>query len=246
MTNHLRSPPVIEAIVDFIFESNMNKSLAGHIASHCVATSERREPFHNYKIDLQKVDKDANTLPKVEKADGGGVRYFYESGKYVITTKSNGITFGRLKPYSDFPSFKSWIENKANAFGFNNLSEPKISRIGVRYINSFIIPVSGKYAKDYLFDIPPVPHGLIQEPVDFVSRVTVPISDLEATCILTQTLAPASDGKSSQVTIDIDVFKLFKQSVGYSTTWSQIEALKAQLNSVFFRTVTKRTLDIFL
>lgn len=246
MQNHLRNPPVVEAIVDFIFDSSTDPNSIKHAALQCARGSERKEDVHNYKIDLPKNNFDKNSVPKVEKVDIGVVRYFYESGKYVITTKENGITFGRLKPYSDFVSFKEWIQRKAVDLNFLALNEPKISRIGVRYINSFTIPVTGKYAKDYLFDVPPVPEGLAQEPIDFVSRVTVPISSLNATCILTQTFAPSMDGKSSQVTIDIDIFTLFKQAVGFSSTWSQIEALKAQLNSIFFRTVTKRTLDIFL
>lgn len=246
MQNHLRNPPVIEAIVDFIFDSPVDANMNKYIAAQCSLSSERKEDFHNYKIDFQKNTSDSNSVPKVEKVDGGGVRYFYESGKYVITTKSNGITFGRLKPYSDFISFRNWIQLKATALNFTISHDPMVRRIGVRYINSFAIPVTGEYVKDYLFDTPPVPDGLAQEPIDFVSRVTVPISSLDATCILTQTLAPSADGKSSQVTIDIDIFTVFKHAVGFSSTWSQIEALKAQLNSVFFRTVTKRTLDIFL
>ncbi|KYG70499.1 hypothetical protein AZI85_00705 [Bdellovibrio bacteriovorus] len=241
MENKLKNPPIIEAIVDFIFENNFDPKSYTLMCNYLKPLSERSERIQNYQI---QVGAEENSVPQVKKAEGQGQRYFFESGKYVITIKDNGITFGRLKPYSSFVDFRNWIESNLRKLPLP--SELKVLRVGVRYINSFSVPSSSSYARDYLFNIPPSPPGLDEFPIDFVSRISVPIPDLAAMSILTQTWNPASNPKESSVTIDIDVFRLFEKSQPISDTWDTILGLKAKLNSIFFRTVTKRTLDTFL
>lgn len=239
---NLKNPPVLEAIVDFVFEADISTINLSKIKDFFSKKAEKIEPVTGFEL---KIENQTNQIPTVKKVTDSSVRYFFMSGSFVVLVKQNGITFSMLKPYQGFESFLKLVTGECNSLNFDQIC--KIKRVGVRYVNVFTPPVSPEYVKEYLNYMPSWPEDIKSQPIDFVSRVALPMPELEATCILTQTSSPINfNQKNAQVTVDIDLFKIFQNGIQVSEVWEQLIALKAKLNQIFFRSISRKALDLFL
>ncbi len=240
-TNVLTNPPVIEAIIDFVFQTELSASDFSKINSFFQSSAEKSEKFNGFEVKIQNKE---NEMPSVKKVNDGSTRHFFSSSSFVVLVKLNGITFSMLRPYRGFDYFSNLVKEECGKLKLNEICQ--IKRVGVRYVNVFIAPVKSEYVNEYLNFLPTWPSDIKTQPTDFVSRVSLPLPDLLATCILTQTSLPLADGKSVQVAVDIDLFRIYASELQLDSIWGDLVNLKAKLNQLFFRTISRKALDLFL
>jgi uncharacterized protein (TIGR04255 family) len=240
-SNTLTNPPVIEAIIDLIFGNNLVPEHLHAIKSYFEKKAERSENYNGYELEIK---KDQNELPSVRKVNDGSTRYFFSGGTFLVLVKPNGLTFSMLRPYQGFDFFSQLVKVECSNIGLEKIC--KIKRVGVRYINVFLAPVKSEYAREYLNYMPAWPAEIEAQPQDFVSRVALPLKELNATCILSQSSIPQKEINGTQITVDLDFFKTFDSQIELNSIWTEISALKVKLNHIFFRSVSRKALDLFL
>lgn len=163
----------------------------------------------------------------------------------VFQTRIDGFTFNRLKPYDKWDTFRD--EAKRLWKLYSNLVSPEISRVALRFINKFDIPLSPQSVlnfSEYLTAAPIVPEGLPQGVNSFLTRVVIQDPEMDAAAIILQAFEQIIDPRFLPVILDIDVFKK-KESISEQEAWQSLERLRHFKNDIFFRSITEKTKELF-
>jgi uncharacterized protein (TIGR04255 family) len=133
-----------------------------------------------------------------------GLLFRSEDNKSVAQFRSNGFTFNRLDPYTDWPTvFTEARRLWAVYSGF--LPESRAGRLAVRYINRITMR-EGESLADYLTAPPTMPSGVPQQVQEYLFRVVVRDADRGVSAVLAQALEPGADRGTAAVLLDIDAF----------------------------------------
>ena len=102
-----------------------------------------------------------------------GYRYISSDKKQIFQARLDGFTFSRLHPYI------KWEELRDEAYRlwllYKEITQPDlITRVALRYINKFNIPLPMRDFSDYLTAPPVVPEGLPQGVSSFLTRIVIP------------------------------------------------------------------------
>jgi uncharacterized protein (TIGR04255 family) len=91
---------------------------------------------------------------------------------------------------------------------------------------------------------PELGEGLPAELVGLLTRLVVPIREIDATAIITQAAEPTTE-LHQPFLFDIDVFRQHPFDPDSPATWELLEQLRAVKNQIFFGSVTDKTLELF-
>lgn len=171
-----------------------------------------------------------------------GYRYTSEDGRHVVQFRMDGFTFSRLEPYN------AWEELKAEAARMwelyaSTVSPNPITRIATRYVNLLKLPANAEF-KEYLVAPPIVPEGLNQELSSFLTRIEIRDQSINAHGILTQ----AFEGIQNDyvpIVLDIDVFMARQFDPQEKEFWRCLDQLRDFKNTVFRKSITEDTMELF-
>lgn len=174
MTKRYKNPPIIEAICEFHFSSDIPWDLTyiGLIYEKLKESFPKKQQLHiNFALT---VASDANeqigTVPMIPL-----VRFSDSNDKMLIQLGQGLLTVNHLKPYDSWETFLPSIEKGFKAYC--EIANPKgLQHINIRYINRIEIPKSNKLEESFQIR-PLIPLGLPSGIESFLIGVNLPYED---------------------------------------------------------------------
>ncbi len=244
---HLDKAPIVEAVVDWRvklpidFDIETFKNIGQALGTQYKLFDEERGFEFGLKFKQKSGDQ-----PQVSSRDVGirGYRFQSEDRLEIANFKQDGFNFSRLKPYTQWDSVFSEAERLWHIY--RSACQPEeISRIAVRYINRIPLPLPVNDFGVYFTAPPVVPAGLPPLISALLYRVVLndPASGIVTN--FTQVLEPPDDGRLPFI-LDIDAYIARSMDPAAPDLRSDFAALREMKNRVFFATLTKTTLEMFL
>lgn len=241
---HLDNAPIVEAIVDLRvrlpaeFEVRTLDSIKDSLGESYPKMEERCEVETGIKVSGKRIEQVVH-----EKVLQGYV-FKTPDRRQVAQFRSDGFTFSRLKPYTN------WTDVLAEARRLWSLYRDRVSsglvtRVAVRYINQLDIPLPIQDLAKYLNAPPTIPRGYPQELHKFLTRVTVRDQEYDIMAHVIQALERGTKKSCVTVILDIDVFKERESGFGEPEIWSMFERLRDLKNRIFFDSIGEETARLF-
>ncbi|MBI4527520.1 MAG: TIGR04255 family protein [Deltaproteobacteria bacterium] len=187
-----------------------------------------------------------NILPELREVKGGPDGYLFSTadGKQTIQARLDGFTFNRFKPYDRWETFRE--EGRKLWTIYASVSNPKeVTRVALRYINRIEIPLPIRDFKDYIVTIPEIASGIPQGLANFLMRLVIPVDELQAVAIITESMEPPVANNVVAVILDIDVFRQGSFDIHSQAIWDIFENLHDLKNNIFFRSITEKAKELF-
>jgi len=185
-----------------------------------------------------------NQPPHQEYADLGfkGFRLLTADKKQITVFGKENYTFSRISPYENWEQFsvealRLWDLYKAMT------DSSAINRLGVRFINKIALPQGDVQFDDYLKSPPSAPDGLNLAFVGFFHQDTMAIPDHKYVINFIRTIQPSPDGILN-IILDIDVFIEKQIPDNIENLMKHLEEMRFIKNSVFFNSITNKTLEM--
>ena len=166
-----------------------------------------------------------------------GFKFQSSDGRDVAQFRQDGFTYNRLEPYTE------WAVVRAEAVRlwrqFVEVANPaRIERLALRYINRMTIPTRGNL-REYLEVMPPLFPGAPPAISGFVFRTSTYDPATGANAAVAGALEKGLDGLSSQLILDIDVFRVEPMGVEEAGFGPILDSLRTLKNNIFFGSITE-------
>lgn len=162
----------------------------------------------------------------------------------VLQVRRDGFAYSHLAPYTEWAIFRAeayplWEKYRSA------VSDAKLARCALRYINRVDIPETKIELYDYFTLYPKIPEQLPQQDVmGMAMNLQMPQLDIECMAVINQALAaPAKPGHIS-VILDIDIFRLGIETWQDSDVWAFLDKLRDRKNEIFEACITDRTREL--
>lgn len=178
-----------------------------------------------------------------------GFFFISDDNKKIVQARLDGFTFSKIKPYH---TWKSFCEEAYQLWHlYINIAQPqKINRLALRYINRIEIPFEGLFElKDYLRTVPEIPEDLAVVLRGHFMQLVVSHKDYEPSVgIISQSFEQTSQQNILPIIFDIDVFQ--EVSLNPRENDDEVkrifeENLRNFRTAIFFKSITKKTEDLF-
>jgi len=179
-----------------------------------------------------------------------GFQFESTEGTRIVQYRLDGFTCNFIKPdptaaWVGWPALRDEARRKweiyAKAIGIN-----EITGLGVRYINQIIVPTAPIELTEYLVAPPDIPKGFpYQSFVDWLSRVTVAIPDLNAMAIITQAPADEPRPDSLKILLDIDIVRRSIATVDPDAMWATLDRFRILKNTIFEASLRDKAKELF-
>jgi uncharacterized protein (TIGR04255 family) len=116
--------------------------------------------------------------------------------------------------------------------------------LAVRYINRLRLPAAADL-REYLQAPPVLPTPIPQTVREFLTRVVVYDADRNASAVITQALEAALDPTVASVLLDIDAFREVPMPPDDTSMPRIFEQLRGLKNTVFFASITEKTVEMY-
>ncbi|MBU2620913.1 MAG: TIGR04255 family protein [Proteobacteria bacterium] len=236
--------PIAEAILDIRVE--LPKDVTLDILEMFYDKIKDRYPEKQHRTEFSagiRLDQHGASLEKTEASQTG---YLFRSQveKKIVQSRLNGFSFNKLKPYSNWNTFRSEARELWDMY-FNIAKPLKITRVALRYINRIEMPLPLKDFSEYILTVPVVAPELPQALAQFFMRLVIPKPDIDAVAVINQTMEIPEKGQRLPFIFDIDVFKETGYSGNEEAMWNEFEKLRDFKNEVFFKSITEQAKDLF-
>jgi uncharacterized protein (TIGR04255 family) len=238
---HLKNAPIAEALIDIRIKMSGDfavenlKKLQSSISPQYSENHEIRSI--SYRFESGKImEKEMDSVI--------GYRFLSNDGKQIYQTRLDGFTFNRLKPYESWDSFKNEAYRLWKYYA-GLVSIETITRIAVRYINHLEIPIFANNMNEYISAPLGIPPNLELGLISSLTRFVMCEPDSGATAIITQAMEPITNDKKATIILDIDVFKESPFGKEDAEAWKMIENFRKIKNDVFFKSIKKKTEELF-
>ena len=242
---HLDNAPITEALIDIRVDLPDDVDMEVLKSLH----DEIRSDYPKLKVRTRwsgRIDFSAGEAPQLEKPAGGPYGYMFMSDDdlRVVQVRKDGFTFSRLRPY------ESWECLREEAHGlwklYLQVARPtRVKRTAVRYINRIPLPVPVDDLGAWFNTRPEIASGICEVLQGLLVRLVIPYDDVKATAIVTETIEKGSHTESLPIIFDIDVFRKQPMDVNSSAIWEGLEDLRRIKNDIFFRSLSRQTVDMF-
>lgn len=240
--SHLPNAPITEAIIDIRVDLPSEIDTEQLLALHAHISEDY--PTKKMRAAWQtSIRLDPSSPAPVAKTVGGQDGYLFTSvdGAQIVQARIGGFTFSRLHPYQTWELFVKEAHSLWDLY--RKIASPeKVTRLALRYINKLPLPLPARF-EDYFRTMPEIAPGLPQSLSGFLMRVQIPFENPLAHSIITQTIEADDDEHVSYV-FDIDVFRSVGMSAESQEIWSILDELRNVKNTIFFKSVTDRALEL--
>lgn len=174
-----------------------------------------------------------------------GFSFKANDGRRVVQMRLDGYTFNKLKPYDYWESFRDEARKYWDVFE-DRTAPSMISRLALRYINRFDLPLPIENIDQYLNTRPLISKDISHSLNGFVLRLEIAHDDGDTKAIVTVVRdKDISPSKYYSIILDIDVFQEVELQAKDDSVWTRLESIRNYKNEVFFNSVTEKTLKFF-
>ena len=178
-----------------------------------------------------------------------GYKLSSKDGQNIIQIAKDRFAVSRLEPYRTWDDLiqethRTWVN-------YISIFEPSsVIGLSVRYINHFLIPSSMQKFEDYLECTPVIPKGLPQSFASFYVNYRLPNPETNAVANVQLIFEGAieTEDKSGMIipiVLDSDVYKICTLDPSSDDIWNAFNELHDFKNTVFFQSLTYKTLEMF-
>lgn len=242
---YLPHAPIIEAVIDFQVRLASDFSIDRFDALSGVLAGQYSSPERIQSMEARLGFEDGRPIPPDAKYTALGVRLKSPDNRAVAQFRSNGFTFNRLEPYTNWAdvfseALRLWREY------VRVVGQATVTRLAVRYINRLRLPLPVPDLARYLVAPPVVAQGLPQTIRSFLTRIVVDDGDRGQSAIVTQTLEPSAVVQHHlMVLLDIDAYReatFAPDDPRLETVFGNLHDFK---NEIFFESITEETVELF-
>jgi uncharacterized protein (TIGR04255 family) len=240
----LAKAPITEALVDIRVELSPDFQLAD-LDPFVVATRGRFTDVKKRFSWQARIDFNADEF-QVEPQKGktpDGLMLSAPAENLVAQARLDGFTVSKLKPYDRWATLRPVAQELWDLY--RAIAKPlKATRIAIRTINRIELPIPIGELKEYILTVPDVAPGVPQALETFFMRLVIPSA--AGTAIVTETIDQAAQHPESiPLIFDIDVFRKVDLDPSDPQIWAGLDELRAYKNTIFFRSLTEKTLELF-
>jgi uncharacterized protein (TIGR04255 family) len=177
-----------------------------------------------------------------------GYQYISDSNQKIVQARSDGFTFNKLRPYSDWKTFSEEAHELWKKY-VEVVKPISINRIGLRYINRIEIPIPFSDFREYCLLFPDFPQEIPQKLSEFFMRFATPSpGEHNISTVVNLTFEPVTnDSLMLPLIFDIDTFSLTgKLDPKDSLTWTIVDELREIKNQIFDSSLTEKCKKLFL
>jgi len=243
---HLEKAPIVEAVIGIT--APVTSSWEEHSARAAI------EPTLNgYRyLDSQKefehqvtISKGDNPSLLLRNLGWKGVRFKSNDERHIVDFNRTGYSFSRLEPYIN------WEQLEGEALRhwplFRSVGKPdSITRVGVRFINRIVLPVSDSNLANYVTGSPSPPNDLALSFQGFFHHDVLDVPGHPYGINMIRTIQPPTGNTfGPNIILDIDVFTIQNHIVDETTLSSTLREMKWLKNKAFFGSVKEAALELF-
>jgi uncharacterized protein (TIGR04255 family) len=153
-------PPLIEAICEFRFvpAGEWDWTLPGRLYEKIGNEFHERSQVKNLQVHIGSKDPDTQVISGLER-----VQLKRPDGSAMVQIGPNLLAINHLRPYPEWHTFMGMILSIYEKY-IELIVEPKLARIGLRYINQISLPVGGYKLGDYI-SLEPQLKGTLERPI---------------------------------------------------------------------------------
>lgn len=240
----LRSPPIVEAIVDLRAAVTGPLSAFEELAREVQADYPKPAFRRGVRAELR-VEHGKLLPPTAEDLGFQGVWLTSESGNTMVQFRPDGFTFNNLNAYIGGGQLLTEAVRLWSLFA-ERLKPTSVARIALRYINQLRLPFKdGDKFEKYLTATPPTPDGAPQRVSEFLSRVVAQVPEISASVIVTQQLT-YNETLVPLILLDVDASQLGEFSPDPQQLRTALDRLRILKNNTFFSLLTEDAVQLFL
>ncbi len=231
----LARAPLREAIIDIQLAHPFDVAFAESLANLVIPGFERKNEIRQFSVNIT----GAGIPTRIEELLGW--RYESPDGARIIQLRRDGIGYSIVREYTEWADIKAAARSVWELYRKHS-GDQDVGRVAVRYINVLDLPPWTEL-NAYLTAAPQVADGLPQTLTYFLERVVVPF-DEGIFAIIIQTMEQVAH-PATRVILDIDVYAQRVFGGGSADFWLFLDRLREVKNTVFFSSVTERTLEAY-
>lgn len=227
-------PPIVEAVLDIQAELPAGISLAD--LERCQRKIKKAYPTQKAVQHFSgEVTLGASVTTTTSSEFSGHVFSSFD-GKQLFQAKRTGFTYNRLAPYPGWAAFireaqRLWEE-------YRRVVRPiRVTRLALRYINRFDIPLPTVKLEDYFRTYLEVARDLPQELAGFFFQLQLSLPEAKATVIITKTVVKPVSPSTTSVLFDLDLYRTDEIPPSLDI-WPLFEDLRLCKNRVFEACIT--------
>ena len=237
--------PITEALIDIRVElpSEVDIKKLEFFHEHVKERFPEKKERRSVEVKIPILPENASSTLHIS---GGPDGYLFRSPNEnkIVQARLDGFTFNKLKPYEDWKTFSSEAHIFWDMYS-KQFNPKKITRIALRYINKIEVPLPIKDFKEYILTVPEIAPNIPQALSNFFMQLVIPNSEIGATAVINQTMEPITPNRGVPLIFDIDVFKEAIYVDNKEEIWDDFEKLRKFKNDIFFKSITKKTEELF-
>jgi uncharacterized protein (TIGR04255 family) len=242
MTKRYKNSPIIEAICEFHFSSNMSWDLTfiGLIYEKLKDSFPKKQQLQvNIALaTTSDTNEQTGIMPMIPL-----VRFSDSNEKMLVQLGQSLLTINHLKPYDSWEEFLPSIEKGFKAYC--EIANPKgLHHINIRYINRVEIPKSNKL--EDAFQIRPlIPPGLPSNIESFLVGVNLPYEDEKDTLRLQ--LGTINPEAPDMLTLLLEIAYIFAkpEEIALDDVLKKVDVAHKQIEDAFERCLTDELKQTF-
>jgi uncharacterized protein (TIGR04255 family) len=173
----------------------------------------------------------------------GGFLFSNSDQKQVFKAGTEEFMFHQLAPYDGWEPFRT--EARRLWAVYHTVARPRaITRVAVRFINEFNVPLFNIDLKEYLRALPEVPPDTFRMVTDFSLELKSPQEDLLALLVVREGTWNSSSRQGPSLLLDIDLFRTTKLPQEETALWAFVEQLHVRAKQVFEGCITDRIREL--
>jgi len=167
----------------------------------------------------------------------------------VVQVRLDGFTFSRLHPYEDFEHLRDEARRLWNIYR-EVVRSRKVTRVAVRYINQFNIPITPGTSiepEDYFYTFPQVSKNLPTEMRYFgpyLMSLRLFQHDLKGILVLNQAMTPPSLPETISIVLDFDLYIENPPVTNEQQLWAVFDRLRERKNLYFEACITDKAREL--
>jgi uncharacterized protein (TIGR04255 family) len=243
LENSQKKDPIEEATIEFrlAHQSNFNferiESIGNLFASHFPQKEIIKDAVFQIPLKVG-----ASAIPP--SVSSLGYKFNSQDDGEILMVRTDTFSYHCIKPYMGWSAFCASFLNHWQTFNAKAQCK-ELSRVGVRFINNLNLPVSVNDYGDFLSAPPSLPGGKPHKISDFLSRIVIPLPEIEGYVIIYQALNSKAVHLTVPVILDIDVYSEKRIQIDGTTEFDMLEKLRQVKNEFFFNCITEKTKGLY-
>jgi uncharacterized protein (TIGR04255 family) len=236
--------PIVEAVLEFQFETEVSIEAIGKAASKLVSTYPHDETEMIFEASF-----DTASRRTAMKESTLGRKLSSEDRAKIVLARRKSLGFAELAPYPGWAEFSGRAKDGWQVWQ-RVVGNHKISRIGVRYINRIDIPQREKTdlidPKQFVtigLDIPEIGPSHTIENYTLQVRKKLGVDDLEV--VINTGLVDPPVPKSISILLDIDLSTTIDIPRREDQLWEKMDVMRNHKNAIFEACITDDARALF-